>query len=71
MSRDTINLLGLATSKLLRAAVTWLERQADYIATSAGAPAVLHDSIKKWFDLNWTCPSQKAGDVGQRKLQSC
>jgi hypothetical protein len=61
---DTINLLGHATLKLLRAAATRLDRPVDDIATSAGAPAFLHDSIKKGLDVDWTDPQQKAGAIG-------
>jgi hypothetical protein len=60
---DTINLLGHATLKLLRAAAERLSMPAEYIATSAKTPAFLHDSIKRGLDVDWTDPRQKAGAV--------
>jgi Transposase DDE domain/Transposase domain (DUF772) len=60
---DTINLLGHATLKLLRAAATRLSLPAEDIAKSAKTPAFLHDSIKRGLDVDWTDPQQKAGAV--------
>ena len=60
---DTLNLLGHATLKLLRAAAAQLDRKADEIATSAGTPAFLHQSIKRGLDVDWTDPHQKADAV--------
>jgi hypothetical protein len=60
---DTINLLGHATLKLLRAAATRLSLPAENIAKSAKTPAFLSDSIKTGLDLDWTDPQQKAGAV--------
>ncbi|APR83708.1 Mobile element protein [Minicystis rosea] len=60
---DTINLLGHATLKLLRAAAARLSMPAEDIAKSAKAPVFLHDSIKKGLDIDWADPEQKAGAV--------
>jgi hypothetical protein len=60
---DTINLLGHATLKLLRAAAIRLSLPVEDIAKSAKTPAFLHDSIKKGLDIDWTDPQQKAGAV--------
>ncbi len=60
---DTINLLGHATLKLLRAAALRLSLPAEDIAKKAKAPVFLHDSIKKGLDIDWTDPEQKAGAV--------
>ena len=51
------------TLKLLRAAAAQLDRKADEIATSAGTPAFLHQSIKRGLDVDWTDPHQKADAV--------
>lgn len=60
---DTINLLGHATLKLLRAAAERLSMPVEDIAKDAKTPAFLHDSIKKGLDIDWTDPKQKAGAV--------
>ncbi len=57
---DTLNLLGHAAFKLLRAAALLLERKADEIAACAGAPVFLAPSIKTGLDLDWFDPAQKA-----------
>ncbi|TKC88484.1 IS1182 family transposase [Polyangium fumosum] len=62
---DTLNLLGHATFKLLRAAATLLERRAEEIAACAGAPAFLAPSIKAGLDIDWFDPEQKAAAVGE------
>lgn len=60
---DTLNLLGHATLKLLRAAAARLSMPAEDIAKSAKTPVFLHDSIKKGLDIDWTDPQEKAGAV--------
>jgi hypothetical protein len=62
---DTLNLLGHAAFKLLRAAATLLERRADDIAACAGAPVFLAPSIKAGLDIDWFDPEQKAAAVGE------
>jgi hypothetical protein len=57
---DTLNLLGHAAFKLLRAAATLLERSAEEIAGCAGAPVFLAPSVKTGLDLDWFNPEQKA-----------
>jgi hypothetical protein len=61
---DTLNLLGHAAFKLLRAAAVLLERRAEEIAACAGAPVFLAPSIKAGLDLDWFDPVQKAAAVG-------
>lgn len=60
---DTINLLGHATLKLLRAAADRLSMPAEDVAKNAKAPVFLHDSIKRGLDIDWTDPQKKAGAV--------
>lgn len=60
---DTINLLGHATLKLLRAAAARLSMLPEDIAKSAKTPVFLHDSVKRGLDIDWTDPQQKAGAV--------
>lgn len=57
---DTLNLLGHAAHKLLRAAAVLLKRKAEEIAASAGAPVFLAPSIKAGLDIDWFDPEQKA-----------
>jgi hypothetical protein len=57
---DTINLLGHAAFKLLRAAAALLKLKAEEIAACAGAHVFLAPSIKTGLDIDWFDPEQKA-----------
>ena len=62
---DTLNLLGHAAFKLLRAAALLLERRAEEIAACAGAPIFLASSVKTGLDIDWFDPEQKSTAVGE------
>ena len=62
---DTLNLLGHAAFKLLRAAAALLEKRAEEIAACAGAPVFLAPSIKAGLDIDWFDPEQKAAALGE------
>lgn len=60
---DTLNLLGHAAFKLLRAAAVLLGMRAEEIAACASAPVFLAPSIKAGLDIDWFDPEQKAAAV--------
>jgi len=62
---DTLNLLGHAAFKLLRAAAVLLGMRAEEIAACASAPVFLAPSIKAGLDIDWFDPEQKANAVGE------
>jgi hypothetical protein len=57
---DTLNLLGHAAFKLLRATAALLERRAEEIAACAGARVFLAPSIKTGLDIDWFDVEQRA-----------
>jgi hypothetical protein len=60
---DTINLIGHAARKVVTCVATLLDWEYERVCQEAGIPVLLHKSIKRALDRDWSDPRDKAEAV--------
>jgi DDE family transposase/transposase-like protein DUF772 len=60
---DTVNLLGHAARNLVTCAASLLGWPFEQVARKAGIPVLLHSSVKKGLDVEWSDPDAKAAAI--------
>jgi hypothetical protein len=66
---DTINLIGHAARKVVTCVSTLLSWEYDRVCQEAGIPLLLHKSIKRALDRDWSDPRDKAEAINDLARQ--